>query len=248
MPRGLSSRNRSHNARLRKVRITEPSVKHHWTDCKPVPASSYSAVARQYAEAVVAGTIAAGKWARLACRRQLEDLDRFKGKGSPYRFNPLLRDRAGKPFRPGDNVCAFVERLPHIKGPLAGQLIRLEPWQVFILTTVFGWVKPNGKRRFRRAYIEVPRGNGKALDIETLIPTPQGFKRMADIEVGDRVFDEHGRVCNVTAVSEVQHGRPCFRVVFSTGETLIADEHHEWLTRAKVDQPISRAIPQDEAA
>jgi len=200
---------------------------------------SYTAVARRYAEAVVAGDIPAGRWVRLACRRQIDDLARFKGKGSPFRFNPALTDRAGRPFTPADNVCGFIERLPHVKGPLAGQPIRLEPWQVFILTTVFGWVKLDGKRRFRRAYVEVPRGNGKALDVETLIPTPQGFKRMADIQVGDQVFDERGQVCNVTAVSEIQHNRPCFQVTFSTGESLIADEQHEWLTRAHVDQPAS---------
>lgn len=52
--------------------------------------------------------------------------------------------------------------MPHVKGPLAGEAIKLEPWQVFILSTVFGWVKPDGKRRFRRSYIEVPRGNAKS--------------------------------------------------------------------------------------
>ena len=123
---------------------------------------SYTAIARRYAEAVVAGDIPTGRWVRLACQRQLDDLARFKGKGSPYRFNPKLTDRAGRPFTPADNICAFIERLPHVKGPLARQPIKMEPWQVFILTTVFGWVKPDGKRRFRRAYIEVPRGNAKS--------------------------------------------------------------------------------------
>ena len=123
---------------------------------------NYTAIARRYAEAVVGGDIAACKWVRLACQRQLDDLARFKGRNSPYRFNPRLTDRQGRSFQPADNLCAFVERLPHVKGPLAGQPILLEPWQVFILTTVYGWVKPDGKRRFRRAYIEVPRGSGKS--------------------------------------------------------------------------------------
>ena len=123
---------------------------------------NYVASARRYAEAVVGGEIAACKWVRLACQRQLDDLKRFRGKDSPYRFNPKLTDKQGRSFQPADNLCAFVERLPHAKGPLAGQPIHLEPWQVFILTTVFGWVKPDGKRRFRRAYIEVPRGSGKS--------------------------------------------------------------------------------------
>ncbi|MER2552676.1 MAG: terminase large subunit, partial [Thauera sp.] len=123
---------------------------------------NYAAIARQYAEAVVGGDIAACKWVRLACQRQLDDLQRFKGRNPPYRFNPRLTDKQGRSFQPADNLCAFVERLPHVKGPLAGQPILLEPWQVFILTTVYGWVKPDGKRRFRRAYIEVPRGSGKS--------------------------------------------------------------------------------------
>jgi phage terminase large subunit-like protein len=127
-----------------------------------VQATSYAIVARRYAEAVVDGNIPAAKWVRLACQRQLDDLTRFTGKGSPYRFNPELRDRVGKPFRSADNVCGFIERLPHIKGPLAGRLIKREPWQALVLTTVFGWVKPTGNRRFRRSYVDVPRGNGKS--------------------------------------------------------------------------------------
>ena len=198
---------------------------------------NYTAIARRYAEAVVGGDIAACRWVRLACQRQLDDLERFKGRNSPYRFNPRLTDKQGRSFQPADNLCAFVERLPHVKGPLAGQPILLEPWQVFVLTTLFGWVKPDGKRRFRRAYVEVPRGNGKALAADTLIPTPTGFRPMADLKVGDQVFDEKGKPCNITAVSDIQVGRPCYRLTFSTGETLVADESHEWLTSVHVDNP-----------
>jgi phage terminase large subunit-like protein len=122
----------------------------------------YGAVARKYAEQVQAGEILACRWVKAAAQRQLNDLARFKGKSSPYEFNPRLQSKAGQPFRPADNVCGFIELLPHVKGPLAGEKIWLEPWQVFILATTFGWVKPDGKRRFRRSYIEVPRGNAKS--------------------------------------------------------------------------------------
>jgi len=145
---------------------------------------SYAAVARQYAKDVVAGKILTCKWVRMACQRQLDDLNRFKGKDSPYRFNPKLTDKSGKAFAPADNLCAFIERLPHVKGPLAGQSIHLEPWQVFILTTVFGWVKPDGKRRFRRAYIEVPRGNAKS----TLSSALALYMLAADGEGGAEVY------------------------------------------------------------
>ena len=111
--------------------------------------SSYATIATQYARAVVAGKIPTCKWVKQACQRQLDDLAKFRGKASPYQFNPMLTEKDGRTFHPADNLCAFIERLPHVKGPLAGEMIKLEPWQVFILTTVFGWVKPDGKRRFR---------------------------------------------------------------------------------------------------
>ncbi len=144
----------------------------------------YAAIARQYAKDVVAGKILTCKWVQRACERQLADLNRFKGKDSPYRFNPKLATKDGRAFHPADNLCAFIERLPHVKGPLAGETIKLEPWQVFILTTVFGWVKPDGNRRFRRSYIEVPRGNAKS----TLSSALALYMLAADGEGGAEVY------------------------------------------------------------
>jgi phage terminase large subunit-like protein len=112
----------------------------------------YCAIAAAYAKDVASGRIAASRFVAAACKRQTEDLKRFKAKGAAYQFD---KAKASK-------VCQFIELLPHIKGPKAGQLITLEPWQIFILTTIFGWVKKDGTRRFRRVYIEVPRGNGKS--------------------------------------------------------------------------------------
>jgi phage terminase large subunit-like protein len=109
-------------------------------------------IARKYARDVVAGKISACTWTRKACQRQLDDLER---KDWPFRFD----------VRKASRVCCFIEKLPHIKGEWAkgGQKIELQPWQIFILTTVFGWVsKETGLRRFRIAYIEVPRKNGKS--------------------------------------------------------------------------------------
>ena len=147
-------------------------------------AKNYAADAKRYAEQVVAGEILSCRWVQLACQRQLNDLARFKGKGSPYRFNPKLVDRDGRSFYPADNLCAFIERLPHVKGPLAGESITLEPWQIFILSTVFGWVKSDGKRRYRRSYIEVPRGNAKS----TLSSAVALYMLAADGEGGAEVY------------------------------------------------------------
>lgn len=146
--------------------------------------SKFALSAKHYAEAVVSKQILTCEWVQKACQRQLDDLVRFKRKSSVYLFNPELLDRHGRPFKPADNLCAFIERLPHVKGPLAGQMIVLEPWQVFILSTVFGWVKSDGKRRFRRSYIEVPRGNAKS----TLSSAVGLYMLAADREGGAEVY------------------------------------------------------------
>jgi phage terminase large subunit-like protein len=92
---------------------------------------------------------------RRACRRHLDDLLRMGAEDYPYTFD---EDKAR-------SVCRFLELLPHTKGKWArtSDPLRLEPWQVFILASVFGWVKKEtGLRRFLIVYIEVPRKNGKS--------------------------------------------------------------------------------------
>jgi phage terminase large subunit-like protein len=166
-------------------------------------ASSYAEAARRYDESIVAGDILACRWVKQACQRQLDDLDRCKGKASPYRLNLKLTDKQGCSFYPADNLCAFIERLPHVKGPLAGEPIRLEPWQVFILSTVFGWAKVDGKRRFQRSYIEVPRGNAKS----TLSSAVALYMLTADGEGG-------AEVCSLATM------RDQARIVFGDAQTM----------------------------
>lgn len=129
--------------------------------------------AERYAQDVVSGKIPACRYVRQACQRQLDDL---ASPPSGYIFD------AEKAAR----VCQFIELTPHIKGPLAsrGENIKLEPWQIFALTTVFGWVDADGHRRFRRVYIEVPRGNGKSA-----LSSPIGLYMLAlDGEAGAEVY------------------------------------------------------------
>ena len=114
---------------------------------------NYKQIASDYCLQVLDGTIPANKFVKQSCERQLRDLAKEGSKGFPYIYDPAK----------GAKVCAFVELLPHIKGKLAGEPIQLEPWQIFIVMVAFSWVhKDTGFRRFRRTYIEVPRGNGKS--------------------------------------------------------------------------------------
>lgn len=73
-------------------------------------------------------------------------------------------------------------------------------------------------------------GHGKALDVETPIPTPGGFTRMGDLVVGSAVYAETGQPCRVVATSGVMIGRPCYAVKFDDGSEIVADADHQWLT------------------
>jgi DNA segregation ATPase FtsK/SpoIIIE-like protein len=73
-------------------------------------------------------------------------------------------------------------------------------------------------------------GAGKALALDTPIPTPDGWTTMGEIQVGGEVFDEHGHACKVIAATPVMHGRPCYEVEFSDGAVIVADAEHLWRT------------------
>lgn len=74
-------------------------------------------------------------------------------------------------------------------------------------------------------------GHGKALALDTPLPTTAGWTTMGEVQVGDRLFDEKGHPCLVTRTTEVMLGRPCFEVEFSDGTVIVADADHQWLTR-----------------
>jgi len=86
----------------------------------------------------------------------------------------------------------------------------------------------------------VARVEGKALAVTTEIPTPDGWRFMADLEVGDLVFDRNGHPAPVLAVSDVMVGRECREVAFSDGTTITADLGHQWVVREKHDRSVGR--------
>ena len=125
------------------------------TRIKPTAAqpTDHAAVALWYCENVLSGAVPAGKRVHQACRRHLNDL---KNKSWRYKFDSER----------GARVCRFIEFLPHTKGKWAAkkEKIKLQPWQCFLIVVLFGWVdKKTGLRRFRVAYWEIPRKNGKSI-------------------------------------------------------------------------------------
>ena len=82
----------------------------------------------------------------------------------------------------------------------------------------------------------VPRGGFKALSLSTEIPTPNGMSTIAELKVGDIVFSDNGKQCNVVGKSDVFTGRECYEVEFSSGEKIVADADHLWITDSRKDR------------
>jgi phage terminase large subunit-like protein len=125
-----------------------------------------------YARAVVGGKILAGALHRASCARHLRDL--------------AARKTSGLVWSPAHaaHVATFASYLRHWKGEWRGRPLVLEPWQAFVLGCVFGWRRADGSRRFRVAYVEVPRKNGKS----TLGGIVALYLAFADGEPGAEVY------------------------------------------------------------
>ena len=103
----------------------------------------------QYVDDVLTGVVCAPQTIHQACERYLRDFD-----------NP---DLAFDP-QAAESAIHSIESLPHAKGRWQGKLIKLENFQCFIVANLFGWKwRDNGLRRFRYAYLQMPRKNGKSL-------------------------------------------------------------------------------------
>lgn len=126
----------------------------------------------EYVHGVLDGTIPAGKLVRLAVERHERDMETGRERG-------LRFDRQA-----AQHAIDFFGFLKHSKGEWAGQPFLLEPWQQFLLWSIFGWKRADGYRRFRTAYIEVPRKNGKS----SLAAGVALYLLVADGESGAEVY------------------------------------------------------------
>ncbi len=124
-------------------------------------AKHYKDTAIQYAESVLKGTRKAGKEVELACKRFMQDLERE---------DLELRTKDA------DFVIGIVEKtMVHMKGedlegrPLMNTPLILQDWQVFIVYNLLGFFyRGTNKRRYKEAFIFVPRKNGKTTFIAAL--------------------------------------------------------------------------------
>ncbi len=82
---------------------------------------------------------------------------------------------------------------------------------------------------------------GKALALDTPLPTPKGWTTMGEVAVGEHVIGADGRATRVVAATEVMRERPCFEVHFSDGSVLVADAEHQWLTETRASRRSAQA-------
>lgn len=128
---------------------------------------------QEYAAAVVAGSIVAAPGVRAACQRHLDDLEHGPARG-------LLWDAEKAQLA----LDFFPECLRLAEGAFAGKPFVLQPWQMFIVGSLFGWYGADGYRRYRMAYMEIAKGSGKT-------PLAAGcglFLMMADGEESAEIY------------------------------------------------------------
>lgn len=133
----------------------------------------YSLTANNYAHNVVSGEVPANKWIKLAAKRHLDE----QKDSELFVYD---QEKAAK-------ACRFVETQYHTKGKWAQKKehLLLEPWQIFFICNVFGWVnKKTSKRRYREVLLLVPRKNGKS----ALAAAIGLYMLCADNEYGAEVY------------------------------------------------------------
>jgi phage terminase large subunit-like protein len=116
---------------------------------------NWSQIARGYEADILAEKIPACNFVKLACRRSVEDFDRYAAHDAPYQY---VSEKV-------DDVCEFLSTLQNVADGIstrAGDPLTLLPFQVWQLANIFGWVwRDDGTMRFKRSYVEEGRGNGK---------------------------------------------------------------------------------------
>lgn len=195
----------------------------------PMSSSDPTDRATQYAQDVVAGKFVAGPHVRNACRRHLKDLEDGHERGLSYD-----EAEAAKVIR------FFETKLRLNGGQFEGLPFNLHPAQAFKVGSLFGWKRADGTRRFRRAYIEEGKGNGKS-------PFAAGvglYAMTADGEAGAEIYPvashrDQAMILFRDAVKMVKQSPDLAkRLTFSGGEG--REYNIAWLKTGSFMRPLSR--------
>lgn len=187
-----------------------------------VPARDYLSIGLRYAEDVVTGRIPSSQWVKLACRRQMLDLERAeKDAAWPYEWRPTY----------AVDACSFIEQCPHTEGRWHTATITLEPPQVFWMICLFGWRHRSDltRRRFTTFYLEMGRKGAKS----TLAAAIVLFHMLKEQELGASV------VCGATTGSQA-------RIVFGIAQRMV--RRSAWLRSQGVQALANSIVTEDGSA
>jgi phage terminase large subunit-like protein len=155
---------------------------------------NFTAVADAYVADVLSGKIVACRWARLACERFQRMRNLCCNGVTTYRWSP----------EHVQEVCSFIEQLPHVEGRWPTATLRLEPWQIFILAHCYGFRRPDGGRLVTSVFFQVARKSAKS----TLVAACALYHLAVEREPGGQV------VCGATTGSQA-------RLVFSIMQRMV---------------------------
>jgi ATP-dependent DNA helicase RecG len=131
--------------------------------------------------------------------------------------------------RAADSALPAVPRVPSAEGLLAAFDAKLP----FTLTEGQGKVSAEifddlATDHPMHRLLQGEVGSGKAQPLDSLVLTPQGFRRMGDIAVGDEVVVPTGELATVDGVFP-QGERDVWRIVQSDGTSVECDDDHLWI-------------------
>lgn len=131
------------------------------------------------------------------------------------------KDQLMEIIRCENDPIYFIEKYVKLKHPKHGSMpFRLYDYQKRLLRTY---------QENRKSIAMLSRQCGKALALNTRIPTPSGWTTMGDIKVGDFVLGSDGKPTRVEFTTPIMRGHDCYEIVFDNGVTIIADADHQWV-------------------
>jgi hypothetical protein len=125
-----------------------------------------------------------------------------------------------KCMNPDDGYLHFAKNFAYIQHPVKGKLL-FEPYE-YQERLMYSY------HNHRFNINMMPRQTGKALALDTPIPTKTSWTTMGDIQVGDKILGPDGNETTVTFATDVMHNHKCYKVTFDNSETIIADAEHLW--------------------
>ncbi len=148
--------------------------------------------------------------------------------GSEFEYSPSQIKQLQKASK---NLLYFAENFFYIISPDEGrQKIKLHLPQKRVLR----------KMRDNRFFVLLAsRQIGKALALDTFIPTPYGGTTMGQLKDGDVIYGNNNTLTTVVKAWDIMYNRPCYKIVFSNNDEIVADENHLWFTQNIIEQNAS---------